>query len=184
MPGVALCVLLAGIPAAAQAPTAEVTAFTAATREYADVHRRLERTLPPLEVTSNADAIARAIADLAALIRRERPDMRPGGFFSDELGVQLRVRVAEALAASGFTPDDVRATEHMAGVDPSRVPVRVGEPFHWLYGSAMFPCVLNALPALPPELQYRIIGSMLVLIDVHANLVLDLLPHILADTEL
>jgi hypothetical protein len=43
----------------------------------------------------------------------------------------------------------------------------------------MFPCVLAALPALPPELQYRIVGDALALIDVHAGLVVDVLPDAL-----
>jgi hypothetical protein len=47
----------------------------------------------------------------------------------------------------------------------------------------MFPCVLEALPTLPPELQYRIVGDTLVLIDVHAGLIVDLLPHALIETE-
>jgi hypothetical protein len=139
--------------------------------------------MPPLEVTSNPEVIDKAVRNLAAVIRMARPGMRQGDFFTDELGLHMRVRVAEALAASGFTPADVRATEHPS-FDPHELPLKVGEPFHWIYGSAMFPCVLRALPSLPPELQYRVVGSTLVLIDVHANLVLDLLPHILADTEL
>jgi hypothetical protein len=66
-------------------------------------------------------------------------------------------------------------------VEPSLVPLKVGEPFHWIYGSAMFPCVLDALPELPTELQYRIVGSTLVLIDVHAGMIVDLLPGLLAE---
>ena len=175
--------LTAGFAHAQTAPDAAMRAFTKATREYAELHRRLERQLPPLEMSSNPEVIDRAVRNLAAVIRDARPDMRQGDFFSDELGSRLRVRVADALAASGFTPAEVRATEHPT-IDPFQAPLKVGQPFHWIYGSAMFPCVRKALPQLPPELQYRIVGSTLVLIDVHANLVLDLLPHILAETEL
>ena len=133
-------------------------------------------------MTSNPEVIDRAIRNLAAAIREASPEMRPGRFFSDELGLRIRVNVAAALAQNGFTPADIRATEHPA-FDSGELTLKVGEPFHWIYGSAMFPCVLHALPAVPPELQYRIVGSTLVLIDVHANLVLDLLPYVLADTE-
>jgi hypothetical protein len=38
------------------------------------------------------------------------------------------------------------------------------------------PQLLQVLPPLPPELQYRIIGRSLVLWDHHANLVVDYLP--------
>jgi hypothetical protein len=45
--------------------------------------------------------------------------------------------------------------------------------FPWLRGAGMWLCVLNALPSVPEELQYRIVGRDLVLVDVHANLVVD-----------
>lgn len=45
----------------------------------------------------------------------------------------------------------------------------------------MFACVIEALPPLPAELQYRIVGDDLVLIDVHASLVVDILPRALLD---
>jgi len=44
------------------------------------------------------------------------------------------------------------------------------------------PQLLRSLPALPPELQYRIIGRSLVLWDHHANLIVDFLPGAFAST--
>ena len=41
------------------------------------------------------------------------------------------------------------------------------------------PQLLAALPTLPPELQYRIVGRSLVLWDHHANLIVDFLPRAL-----
>lgn len=92
--------------------------------------------------------------------------------------------ITAALAADDFTPGDVLTAEAVEGVDAALVPLEVNGPFPWIHASAMFPCVLKALPPLPPELQYRIVGSTLVLIDVHAGLIVDVLPYALADTEL
>jgi hypothetical protein len=44
----------------------------------------------------------------------------------------------------------------------------------------MFPCVTGALPPLPTELQYRIVGDSLVPVDVHASLTVDILRNALA----
>jgi hypothetical protein len=44
------------------------------------------------------------------------------------------------------------------------------------------PRLLQSLPALPEELQYRIIGLSLVLWDYHANLIVDFLPDAFART--
>ena len=46
-----------------------------------------------------------------------------------------------------------------------------GVPFNYVP-----PQLIAALPPLPPELQYRIIGCSLVSWDHHANLIVDFLP--------
>jgi hypothetical protein len=43
----------------------------------------------------------------------------------------------------------------------------------------MPPTLLLNLPRLPNELQYRIVGTTLVLYDVSSNLIADLLPNAL-----
>jgi hypothetical protein len=40
----------------------------------------------------------------------------------------------------------------------------------------VWPSILCALPPLPDELQYRFAGRTLILWDVHADLIVDLLP--------
>ena len=183
----ALMLLGGAVAASAQLPTPDSDAirqFTTATQEYAWLHRRLENQLAPLEVTANPDTINRVVQQMAAAVRAARPDARQGDLFTDTLGAELRLRIAAALAEDGFTPGDVLTAEAAEGVDAALVPLKVNGPFPWSYASAMFPCVLKALPPLPPELQYRIVGGTLVLIDVHAGLIVDFLPYALADTEL
>lgn len=181
----ALALLMAGGAAASaqwQAPeNLAVQQFIQATRDYAWLHRRIESTLAPLEVTADPGAIHRAIQEMAAAMRAARDDAGQGDFFTPAVAPELRVRIARALVSHGYTPDDVRAAERAEGVDPALVPLRVNGAFPWIYGTAMFPCVLQALPPLPPELQYRIVGDTLVLVDVHASLIVDLLPSALAD---
>ena len=41
--------------------------------------------------------------------------------------------------------------------------------------------MVRALPALPPELDYAVRGRDLVLVDVEANLVIDVLPDALPE---
>jgi hypothetical protein len=166
----------------ANAPPA-TQAFVEATREYAALHRRLEATLPTLEVTSNPDKIFKLVQQMAAALRAARPNARPGDFFTEAVAVELRLSIAEALAAHGFTAADVRESEALEGIDPATVSLKVNGTFPWIYATAMFPCVFNALPPLPPELHYRMLGNTLVLIDVHASLIVDLLPNALAETE-
>ena len=182
----ALLITAGATVSSAQLPPADTPAmrqFSEATRSYAWLHRRVENNLSPLEVTANPDTIHRAVQEMSAAIRIARAGARQGNFFTDALAAELRLRIDNALATNGLTAADVHAAEAADGIDPAMVRLTVNGPFPWIYATAMFPCVSRALPELPPELQYRMVGSTLVLIDVHASLVLDLLPHALADTE-
>jgi hypothetical protein len=52
-------------------------------------------------------------------------------------------------------------------------------------GSNLLPkCMAAVLPRLPEELEYRTAGTVLLLVDSHANLVIDVLPALLAGSEL
>lgn len=160
-----------------------VQAFTSATRDYALMHRRLEQQLAPMDVTADAARIMKNIEAMAAVIRASRPDAKQGDVFTPAIAPVLRTRIAIALAEHDFTPDDVRDAALGEGAEFASMPLRVNATFPWILGQAMFPCILEALPPLPPELQYRIVGDDLLLIDVHASLIVDILPFALAGTH-
>ncbi len=69
-----------------------------------------------------------------------------------------------------------------AGVERTRpavsipAPVGVNEPFREEESYAVPPRLLEQLPPLPGDIQYRILGSGLVLWDVHADIIIDVLP--------
>ena len=159
----------------------EVAAFTAATRQYVDMHRRLEQIVGPITLNSSIDSINQSMRALAAAIRAERVDAKQGDLFTPALARELRAAVGTALIEHDLSATAVRANELMAGIDPANARLRVNGTFPWVLGVSMFPCVIEALPELPSELQYRIVGSDLVLIDVHASLIVDILPGILVD---
>ena len=176
--------VLIGTPAYAQVPdtaTSALHAFEIEVQDYARLHRRLEQQIGPIELSTPVAEINRRILALAAAIRAERGDVRQGDFFTPVLADLLRARVNDALTAHEFTADDVRHAGRVDGVDYRRVTLRVSDTFPWVLAVAMFPCVIDALPPLPPELQYRIVGSDLLLIDIHASLILDILPNALTD---
>jgi hypothetical protein len=58
-------------------------------------------------------------------------------------------------------------------------PPGVNDRFSWATAVATPPSVLAVLPGLPDQLQYRFVGPHLALVDVDANLVLDVLPGVL-----
>jgi len=188
----AMVIALAATQAFAQTPdpgTEAVQAFERATRVYVQMHRRLESQIGPIQLNTTVPELNRIIQELAAAIRAERPDAKQGDFFTPALATELRARIYNALRKNGFTACDVRDHERRDNerwdtIDLSRVVLRVNGTFPWVLATAMLPCVIAALPPLSPELQYRIVGDTLVLIDVHASLIVDLLPRALIETTI
>ena len=162
-------------------PTSAVQAFESATRDYVEMHRRLERQIGEIHLNITVAELNRIIQELNAAIRAERPGAKQGEFFTPALASELRARIDGALASHGFTADSVRENERRHAIGDARQSVlRVNGTFPWALATEMFPCVIAALPTLPTELQYRIVGDDLVLVDVHASLIVDILPSALA----
>jgi hypothetical protein len=88
----------------------------------------------------------------------------------------LRERILDVLREHRIDP--VALLEAAADDEPGEVAPRprVNERYSWSWPSFAPPPVLFGLPRLPEELQYRFVGRDLVLVDVEANLVVDVLP--------
>lgn len=149
--------------------------FHRSMQEYVDLHRLLEAGLPRLEVTSDPERIRRAVDALAGAIRTERKGAQPGDVFTKEGGNVFRARIHAALDRNAYDASVLlRAMD--ADDEGGWPPLRVNAAFPWLAGNAMWPFMIDALPALPAELEYRFVGRDLVLLDVHAELIVDILP--------
>jgi len=152
--------------------------FHRAVNEYVSLHRDLERSLPALRITEDARQICEAVEALASAVRAARPGARAGDFFDAEIGALIRTRIKDVLWENGDLVTDVLADiEEEVPLDAPR-PV-VNGSFPWTRGSMMPPDILGVLPPLPEELQYRLVGRDLVLIDLHADLVIDILRRAL-----
>jgi len=168
--------LAAAGPHGRQTPGEEMTLgrFHRAIDEYVSLHRDLERALPPLRVTEDARQISQAVEALGSAIRAARPGARTGDIFDREIGTLIRTRIKGIVWEHGDLVTDVLADiEEEVPLDAPR-PV-VNGSFPWTRGSMMPPDILGVLPAVPEELQYRFVGRDLVLVDLHADLVIDIL---------
>jgi hypothetical protein len=163
-----------------QTPFEEVAVqrFHRAVNEYVSLHRRLVRSLPPLQVTSDPQQICQAVEAMAAAIRAARPAARVGDIFDPEVGELLRVRIQNVLWEHGVLVSDVLADVNEEAPVDAPWPVVNGR-FPWARGAMMPVDILGVLPPLPSELQYRLIDRDLILIDLHADLVVDILPRAL-----
>ncbi len=172
--GYLLALAVVGQAAPDSAQPLSLLQFRASIHQYVQLHRRIEQQLPPFRAHSDMQDIIEASTAMAAALQTARADAREGDIFTREVAAVLRTRVADALAASGFLPEEMVAATREEADEEAPLPVVNGH-FPWRRGAAMWPCVLDALPRLPHELQYRFVGRDLVLVDTHADLVVDIL---------
>lgn len=147
--------------------------------EYVALHRRLEGPLPPEVVTADPEALLAPRRALAAAICKARADARQGDIFSPAMARQFRIVVAGALLEGGIE-DMLASVEDENAV---KIPARVNADYPAGASiSLMPPCLLEALPPLPPELEYRFLGRDLIMWDVHAGLIVDFVPRAIPQT--
>ncbi len=147
-------------------------AFTASVTRYAALHREQERRLPRPPVTMNADALHARSAKLADAIRAHR-EAQQGDIFTADVAALIRFRIGRALWKY-----EMDAAELLANLADDRdvPPLAVHAPFPIYGGYMIWAWMLAELPPLPSELEYRLAGSTLVLVDVDAALIVDFLP--------
>lgn len=155
---------------------------------YAVLHRRLEEPLPRINPDGTMRSYLLNRAYLAAAIKAARFHARQGDIFTPQGGRLLRRIIAESLAGRDVE-EFLRELldEGLAGGAPVHPKVHDQLP-DW--ASQTMPVVLLLrLPVLPEDVQYRIVDRDLVLLDTHANLIIDVLPdafappHSFADAE-
>jgi hypothetical protein len=141
--------------------------------EYVNLQKRLQKGLPSTKPTTEPQAILDRQHELALKIREARSHAQQGSIFTPEISKEFHRLLGFAKAGPNDThikkslerAEPVRLTLHVNDAYPTNVPLQSTPP-----------TILLNLPRLPPELEYRIAGHALVLHDVAANLIVDLIP--------
>ena len=149
--------------------------FMTEVQEYVALHRRLEQRIGAPKISRNAGEILASVNALADELHAARASAKAGDVLGGETALLLRQRIVEVLRERRIEPSALLASaEDEETLAPRPV---VNERYSWSWPSFAPPPVLAALPVLPKELQYRFVGRDLVLVDVEANLVVDVLPN-------
>ncbi len=151
--------------------------FEAALNDYMDLHRRFERGWSPFWFIADPEQVEGAAAEFRRVLRDARPQATRGAFFVPDVAEVLRFRIARALresdldaAALALFSEDSEASGWWTPV------VNEAAPFGTV---GAFGRMFEQLPPVPFELEYRLIGRDLVLVDLDANMVLDVLDLVL-----
>lgn len=171
-----LSVPLGTVPRGHVPPDSRIlVAFHQNITEFVEIHRIAAAGLGDPMLCADPEELSRQSAALAAAIREARPLALEGDIFSAAIASALRVRIAAEFRASRIAP--VAPAE-----DDGRIP-EVHAAVHAGLRDYRWAPILRALPDLPPELEYQFIGPHLVLVDVTANLVVDVLRYALPVTR-
>lgn len=98
--------------------------------------------------------------------------LREGDIFGPDVADLFRRRIAATLREYDNRADLLDEMEEEELVVP---PIRVNSPLPWGTGNVILPSIADALPPLPEELAYRILGRELVLVDMESDLVIDVI---------
>jgi hypothetical protein len=144
---------------------------------YAELHQRVDAVFPPWEPSDDVHLIVRRRAYLAKAIKAGRPHARQGDIFEPPVAGVFRGIIAGALRdvdVELLLGDLYEECDMPAGY---RAQVHARYP-DW--ATHEMPLVLlTVLPTLPAGIQYRLIDHDLLLWDVDADVIVDVLPDAL-----
>ena len=172
---------LAGCPGDAGTILEEIVAtqtFQARVAEYVTLHQLLEGPLPPLLVGRDLGPVRSAMRALQLRIQRARTNAQQGEVITSQVARMFRRNIAACLTREEWAAlfAEMKYDEQGRPVAaPPSLYVNMAWPAEVTF-EFVPPQLLQVLPPLPPELQYRIIGRALVLWDHHADLIVDFLP--------
>jgi hypothetical protein len=167
--------LVVRAPAKDSPDSAALQDFTRRVSDYVKVHQLARSEVHGLKPTNSPEAIEHYEHRLAHRIREMRPGDGQGEIFAPEISAEFRRLIGITLQG----PEGQRILKSIWDSKPARLPViRVNS----MYPSGVPlqstpPSLLLNLPSLPPQVEYRVIGHALVLRDVDANLIVDLIPN-------
>ena len=164
----------------AQTPNANPQAtalaeFQQRLQAYVALRTQMSQKLKPLASTADSAELTARQDTLAAAIREARKDAKPGDIIPTRVAGQIRNTIADDFRRR--TPDAKRAVfeEVPDGVRPvvnRTMPDNVAL-------ATVPPLLLNNLPRLPDNLQYRFMDRHVVLMDGDTRIIVDYILNVL-----
>ena len=156
-----------------QAETKASDRFQIAISRYVSLHRTIERFVPPIKNVTDPLEAKRSMIAMSEAIRKARWSVTEGNIFMGQAAIGIHHTLT--TASRNADPACQRALSDIFQSPADTWSETVNDAFPWALSRILPPCVQDALPELPIELQYRVVGADLVLVDLHANLIVDIL---------
>jgi hypothetical protein len=168
----------AGISAEQQsADAAGFKEFSDRVKDYVKLHNSQEALLPPLKQTVNPELIAAHQSALGRKIREARPQAKAGDVFTPAALKSFQDVIQTAMQGPRGANADATMKQGAPLAETSVIVNQTypdGVPY-----TTVPPTLLLVFPKLPDEVVYRVVVHDLVLLDLKANLVVDVMPGII-----
>ena len=141
--------------------------------DYAAFQKKLAEQVGPLDDTKSPTEISARERGLGEAIRAARADAKEGDIFTPGVATLFRTIIREEFAHRSrlALEDRDEAQDELPNFTPT-----VNQIYPTTYPLATFPPgVLSHLPPLPAPLEYRFVQRNLILRDIEANLIVDVL---------
>jgi hypothetical protein len=153
--------------------------FLERVEDYMELHETLQRR--GTRQKERADVGENLVSEgaLAMRIRLARHDARPGDLFTPPIAMALRRAMDPVLRgiASGGARESISHDAPEVFVLAVNADYPTGASRSTMPGN-----VLNILPPLPSDLEYRIVDTHLILMDVDANIIVDYVLDVMCTT--
>jgi hypothetical protein len=141
---------------------------------YVEVHRKLEDSLPKLSKDSTPEQIDKHQRSLGQMIQNARRDARQSDIFTPESQVVITRLLGQVFGGPDGTALKASIMDENPGIPTLQVNERYPDAVPL---STVPPQVLQGLPKLPEEMEFRFVGNSLILMDVHAHIIADFIPN-------
>jgi hypothetical protein len=162
-------------------PSAAVTEeFEHRVAEYIKLRKSADATLSPLrKPTDSPEKLRQHQRELRNAVVARRPAAAQGNIFTPQISAEFR-----RLIGLAYHADAKHIRESLLHAEPGtgELQVRVNQEYPDAKPlQSMPPTLLGNLPQLPPGLEYRTVGRELVLRDVDANLIVDVVAGVIPE---
>jgi hypothetical protein len=148
-------------------------------KEYVDLATRIERSLPALPKEATPQQIDQHQRTLEKLMREARANAKPGDLFTPEAHPVIKRLLAAVFAGpEGKQLKSSIMDENPAPPGAAKVAVNGRYP-DAVPLTTVPPQVLQTLPKLTQDLEYRFVGDSLILLDVRAHIIVDFMEDAL-----
>lgn len=153
-----------------------VQEFSARVHSYIDLRKK--KAGSSAHPSKSAREITETREQLKTRIQQARANARQGDIFTPAVAAYFRKQLAIAFRG----PTGARVLASLRRAEPVKGRLQVNQAYpEGIPLQSMPPSLLLKLPKLPKELEYRIVGRDLVLLDMAPNLVVDILPNVVPE---